>query len=153
METFYTTESFHSHDAYRIQLSIGISIILRVMVLVLISFIFKQCPTLISSLEADDVTYPRVMFDRTPSSRVTARRGRAERSREKWPPELLLHPNRPLCLWIWERWMRHWQGNGVKAERSKHGGHRRWDRKEEKERKEHIESAFFFCLQVWNTKK
>lgn len=34
--------------------------------------------------------------------------------------------------------------NGVKAERSKHGGHRRWDRKEEKERKEHIESGFFF---------
>lgn len=72
----------------------------------------------ISSLEADGVTYPRVMLDRSPSSRVTTRWGRAEWSREEGPPELLLHPDGLVCFWIWKRWkvwMRCWQGNKVEG--------------------------------------
>lgn len=86
----------------------------------------------ISSLVADGATYPRVMFDRSPSSRVTTRGRRAEWSREEGPPELLLHPNRLVCFGIWgrqefDRWNK-------AAERSKQGGNRRWDRKEKKEK-------------------
>lgn len=74
----------------------------------------------ISSLEADGATYPRVMLDRSSSSRVATRWRRAERRREEGPPELLLHPGGLVCFWIWKRWkarMRCWRGRNKVAER------------------------------------
>ena len=89
----------------------------------------------ISSLEAEHVTYPRVVFDWSPSSGVTTRWWWAERGREERPPELLLHPNGLMCLWIWGRrqvWTRGRQGVRVKqhTHRRRAGGerNRRWDK-------------------------
>lgn len=74
------------------------------------------------------------MFDWSPSSGVTTRWGWAEWGREERPPELLLHPNGLMCLWIWGRrqvWTRGWQGEKSKSADTGKSKDRRQRKKQE----------------------